>query len=166
MIDRFNVLVQHTAGARARARERLMGSIGGDASARAVSRDEDAVAARARAQAEVAALVDTVARRERELVDVNEKIARARRERAKSDARKRREDVAAARLEAALDDARARRLTERRAAHDAWTRRCAQSMRAATNATPFVASATVRRDFHEKSLALANALATAADVVV
>ena len=65
MIDRFNVLVQHTAAARARARERLMGSIGGDASARAVSRDEDALAARARAQAEVAALVDTVARRER-----------------------------------------------------------------------------------------------------
>ena len=143
-----------------------MGSIGGDASARAVSRDEDALAARARAQAEVAALVDTVARRERELVDVNEKIARARRERAKSDARKRREDVAAARLEAALDDARARRLTERRAGHDAWTRRCARSMRAATNAPPFVASAAVRRDFHEKSLALANARATAADIVV
>ena len=81
MIDIFNVLVQHTAAARARARERLMGSIGGDASARAVSRDEDALAARARAQAEVAALVDTVARRERELVDVNEKLARATRTR-------------------------------------------------------------------------------------
>lgn len=134
-----------------------MVSIGGDTSARALSRDEDALAARARAQAEVDALVDAVARRERELIDTQAKIARAKSDRAKCDAQRRRENAAAARLAEALAEARTRGLAERRAAHDAWTRARARPTRTATNATSVVASAAVRRDFHEKSLALAAA---------
>jgi len=154
----FNVLVQQITHARSIDR---MVSIGGDASARALSRDEDALAACARAQAEVDALVDAVARRERELIDTEAKIVRAKSERARCDAQRRREDVAAARLSEALAEARARGLTERRAAHDAWTRARARPTYTAMSATSVVTSAAVRRDFREKSLALAAAAANA-----